>query len=636
VKQLILATAGHVDHGKSALVQALTGTDPDRLPEEKARGITIDLGFAELILAGDDSCEPVHLGLVDVPGHEDFIKNMVAGVGSVDVALLVVAADDGWMPQTEEHLQILTYLGVRHAVVALTKADLAGDIDSCVAAIREKLRGSPFETAPIVTTSIREAASIERLRVALLETCAAIEPPREIGKPRLAVDRAFTLRGVGTVVTGTLTGGSIETGSLVSVQPGGLGARVRTMQSHGREVDKSGPGARVALNLADTSLARARGETGVRRGDVITAPGLGCAATQLDVWLQISSRVSSATAAHRLRSGAMVRLHHGTAHREARVRLLGVEELLPGQAALARLALSAPLFAFCGDRFLVRDSGGRRTLAGGIILDPLPSAELTPEQRTLLQMRAQAPDDLRTLIRTELARDHVREKGELLVQSPWSAEEIDQTIAAVSRAQQISAGGELVADARWWAELTGRARELIDAAHKAQPNRVGLEIAELRAALGPIAPKVADALIVSLCSDGFATIGTCIKRATHAPSLPPALQPVGVRIRAALAAKPLEPPSRKELAVGNASWQVLRFLLEAGEVVEIGPDLVMSAAAVELARERVRRHVQAKGPATASELREALATSRRVIIPLLERFDREGLTRRIGDKRVLR
>ncbi len=284
----IIASAGHVDHGKSALVKALTGIDPDRLPEEKARGITIDLGFAHLELPasapGDSSFQ---LGIVDVPGHEDFVKNMVAGVGSIDLALFVVAADDGWMPQTEEHLQILSYLGVDRAVIALTKIDLIQDERSAVEAIRDKLRNSPFADAPIVPTSIITGRGFDGLKFALAQVLAGTPPPRNIGKPRLPVDRVFTLRGIGTVVTGTLTGGTLQCGQSVAIQPSGKVARIRNIQSHNRDVDLGVPGTRTALNLPDLSVW---GD--VRRGDVVTLAELGGPSEILDVLLEISPRAN--------------------------------------------------------------------------------------------------------------------------------------------------------------------------------------------------------------------------------------------------------------------------------------------------------------------------------------------------------
>src|ERR1700730_101408 len=278
----ILATAGHVDHGKSALVKALTGTDPDRLPEEKARGITIDLGFADLNLAGPAG-EKFQVGVVDVPGHEDFIRNMIAGVGSIDLALLVVAADDGWMPQTEEHLQILTYLGVQRGVIALAKSDL-GRIDITTDEIRIQLRGTAFVASPIVPTSVRTGEGIENLKSAIASELAAMHPQRDFGKPRLFIDRVFTLRGIGTVVTGTLTGGRFHRGQSIIVQPQKLPARIRSIQSHGVELDCAQPGMRTAVNLPDVAVDQ------IKRGDVITDSDL-VASSMIVAQIQRSPRL---------------------------------------------------------------------------------------------------------------------------------------------------------------------------------------------------------------------------------------------------------------------------------------------------------------------------------------------------------
>ncbi|MGH8100123.1 MAG: selenocysteine-specific translation elongation factor, partial [Chthoniobacterales bacterium] len=254
-KHFIIATAGHVDHGKSALVKALTGTDPDRLPEEKARQITIDLGFAELNLPGG-----IHAGIVDVPGHEDFVRNMIAGIGSIDLALFVVAADDGWMPQSEEHLQILTHLGVRRAIIALTKTDLkAIDIE----VIRNRLIDTPFAQSPIIRTSVRTGEGLEDLKSAFAGEFASMQPPRDYGKPRLFIDRVFSLRGIGTVVTGTLTGAELRRGQKIVIQPGNRKTRVRSIQSHRRELESAQPGMRTAINLPDVDVEQ------INRGDVV-------------------------------------------------------------------------------------------------------------------------------------------------------------------------------------------------------------------------------------------------------------------------------------------------------------------------------------------------------------------------------
>ena len=313
-QHFILATAGHVDHGKSALVEALTGIDPDRLPEEKARGITIDLGFAHLELLSTLNPQPstIHLGIVDVPGHEDFVKNMVAGVGSIDLALFVVAADDGCMPQSEEHLQILSYLNVRRAVVALTKIDLAVDEKAVTAQLREQLAASPFAQAPIVPTSVVSGRGLDELKTTLARVLSQTPLPRDIGKPRLPVDRVFTLRGIGTVVTGTLTGGTLRRGQTVVIQPSGMTTRIRSLQNHNRDAEISGPGTRTALNLPDVEGSPTA--AGIRRGDAITLPELGGPVNALDVTLEKSARLigSNAAAARPLKDGSLVRVHHGS------------------------------------------------------------------------------------------------------------------------------------------------------------------------------------------------------------------------------------------------------------------------------------------------------------------------------------
>src|SRR5438552_2895907 len=368
VRNFIVATAGHVDHGKSALVKALTGIDPDRLPEEKARGITIDLGFAHLELPSTLDAQPstFHLGIIDVPGHEDFVKNMVAGVGSIDLALFVVAADDGWMPQTEEHLQILTYLGVTRAVVALTKIDLAGNEEAVATQLRERLANSPFSDAPVVPTSVVTGRGLDDLKRALADVLLSTPPPREIGKPRLPVDRVFTLRGIGTVVTGTLTGGTLHRGQPLIVQPSGKTTRIRAVQNHNHDVDASGPGTRTALNLPDVDA------DAVQRGDVVTLGELGAASDTLDVLLEKSGRLAGTKtgAARPLKDGARVRAHLGSANAPARVHLLDRSPLQPGERALAQIRCETPLFAFAGDRFIVRDWPEQATLAGGLVLDP--------------------------------------------------------------------------------------------------------------------------------------------------------------------------------------------------------------------------------------------------------------------------
>jgi selenocysteine-specific elongation factor len=613
MKHLILATAGHVDHGKTALIKALTGTDTDRLPEEKARGITIELGFAHLQL-GD-----VSLGVIDVPGHEDFVKNMVAGVGSIDLALLVVAADDGWMPQTEEHLQILEYLGVKPAVIALAKCDLATPPND---SIRSQLEGTSFAEASLVPVSVRTGDGLEELKAEIARVCSSIPPQRDIGKPRLAVDRAFTLRGVGLVVTGTLSGGKLRRGDEIVVQPSGQVGRIRAMQSHGSEVVLAEPGMRTALSIPGVEI---------RRGDVITAIAPWNTSEVIDMFVTRSSRLPAN--ARPIKNGAVVRVHHGTAASPARIFFANGEPLGRGQSKIAELRFDAPVFAFAGDRFVLRDSSEQQTLAGAHVLDPDASARRfrSPSQQELLAARAATPDDATVFVRTQLQRDHAVPRRSLLLQSRFSAVEIEGASAEAKIAD------ESVCDPEWWRAVCARAASLIQAEHKAHPNHLGFDLARLREALASDLPsaELFDALIAELCAHGFVRSNDTIRQETHRPSLPGSLQTTASRIRAALATNPFDPPSSKALAPDAAGQQALRFLRETNEIVEITADLVIGRVAVEQMRDKIAGLLRANGGATVSELRQALGSSRRVVVPLLEYFDRTGVTRRVGDKRFL-
>lgn len=640
----IVATAGHVDHGKSALVKALTGTDPDRLPEEQARGITIDLGFAHLELEAPAGAPPgadrLSVGVVDVPGHEDFVKNMVAGVGSIDAALLVVAADDGWMPQTEEHLQILTYLGVTRGVVALTKIDLAeGREDALTAAIRAHLSDSPLAGAPVVPTSVVTARGLDALRDALAGVLAATPPPRDLGKPRLPVDRVFTLKGVGTVVTGTLTGGRIERGQMVAVCPGTHTVRVRGLQSHQAEQEAALPGQRTALNLPDLGLRAGGDPAGLGRGDTITLPALRETTDTVDVLLVRSPRLVGrpVPAARPLKDRTRVRVHSGSADLAATLFLHGGGELAAGGRVLAQIRLEAPACLFGGDRFIVRDWSEQATLAGGVVLDPAGNRKHWQHraQRTLLEARAQAPDDVTVWVSSLLVRDGLAPRAGLLDRSRFGVAEVESALAALEAAGRVVLAGGLAADrARWQGWLEG-AQAAVDEAHRNHPEWPGLPLADLRAWFsGQCALTPAfESLLTALLAEGFLQTGSAIRRRTHRPVLPQRLQAAGDWVRRLLGEKPLDPPSRKELAPDPATREALRFLLESGEAVEVGPDLVLSASAYAAAVAAVKRELGQRGRATVSDLRQALGCTRRIMVPLCEKLDRAGITRRDGDFR---
>ena len=440
-RHYIAATAGHIDHGKSSLVQALTGTDPDRLPEEKRRGITIELGFAHAVLPVPDRDLTLLVGIVDVPGHEDFVKNMVAGVGAVDIALLVVAANEGWMPQTEEHLQIVEYLGARSGVIVLTKADLLPDPAPRVAEIRSAVAGSAFADCPVVPVSALNGTGIDALRLAIGAQLQALAPAPPDGTPRLAVDRAFAVAGAGTVVTGTLSGGALRRGQEVEAWPGGGRARIRAMESFNRSADHAGPATRVALNLAPAGSARAARPP--RRGDLITTPDSVSASDYLDARVCRSPRADAGRAAPLLRDGLRVRMHHGTANVAATVRLEADRArggLAPGAFALARIHLDQTRALLIGDRFVLRDWSQRHTLAGGVVLDPAPRRPLRDRvQRAQLQAVGDAPRDVAAILLARAAADGVVALAELDRLVPAAPAELERTANRPGRERAAAA-----------------------------------------------------------------------------------------------------------------------------------------------------------------------------------------------------
>jgi len=620
-RHFIIATAGHVDHGKSALVKALTGTDPDRLPEEKKRQITIDLGFAALNVNAPNG-DKIHASIVDVPGHEDFVRNMIAGVGSIDLALFVVAADDGWMKQSEEHLQILNYLGVQRAVIALTKSDLGG-IDIVTSQIREQIAGTPFADSPIVPTSARSGTGIEKLVNTLVIQLTRTQPQRDICKPRLFIDRVFTLRGIGTVVTGTLTGGCLRRGQKIVVYPSNLETRIRSIQSHGHELEIAQPGMRTAINLPDLGVDQ------IKRGDVVTLPGRGMPTSTLIVRLEEPPRLSrDGTVAYPVKNGSSIYLHHGTSRVAARIRVRQNGSSEGKKQKIARLKVASPIFAFVGDRFVVRDSSERHTIAGGIVLDPDGDKESLASSVAL--------DNVESLVRATLARRGFARRENLLSKSRFSTDEISQALIKLQQSGEIVFGEHIAANCEFWGQLREQAIGLIDTAHRHSPERGGVDLSELRSALRIQEPELLESLLADLSASDFVRDGSVIGRTSHRAALPAHLQPVEKRIREALTGQPFDPPSRKAIESDPQARQVVRFLIENGEVTELALDVVLLRESFERMKSQVAEFISKNGPASVSELRQALGSSRRIMVPLLERLDRDGVTRRVGDKRCLR
>ena len=662
-RHLVVGTAGHIDHGKTALVKALTGVDTDRLEEEKRRGITIDIGFAPLALGG------VEASVVDVPGHEGFIKNMVAGATGVDLALLVVAADEGVMPQTTEHLAILRFLGLARGVVALTKCDLAPDEAwrALVADdVRDKVAAAFGRAWPVVEVSAVTGLGLDALRAALAEEGASIAARSADDRFRLPVDRAFALAGAGTIVTGTAWSGTAAEGDKLTVLPSGLAARVRSIEAHDRPAPRAVPGRRTALALVGPSHEQ------VARGDVVVS-GEGWRASQaLDVVLTLLPGE-----AKRLKPRLRVRVNHGTAEVLARIALPGApapaaeagEEASgaaggphdepsaagpradPASGLPVRLLLEAPLVARAGDRFVVRSYSPVTTIGGGVVVDPWA------DERVLARARGKQSYPAVPASDADLVELLVRRRGpgglgreELEVAAGLDAARLGAALAtalgtAASAAPASATGNALVeADGRLFAaeEVTGLATRLAESLehyHAEHPLEAGMPVQSWRAAPGRAHEGLLDLAARRLAAEGKIELeGALVRRAGWAPKLQGSTQRLRADLLEALRGADAEPPSVAELSAAHPGTDVpglLRLMAREGAVVPVGKDRFYEAGALARETGRIVTALTDLGSATPAALRERLQRSRKWLIPLLEWCDAQGITRRQGDQRVL-
>ena len=613
-----MATAGHVDHGKSALILRLTGIDPDRLVEEKRRGLTIDLGFAWATLPSGRE-----IGFVDVPGHERFVRNMLAGVGPVRLVMFVVAADEGWKPQSEEHLEIVDVLRAAGGVVALTKADLVDEETLGIAEleVRERLAGTSLEGAPIVACSAVTGLGLDRLAEALDAMVAAAPPPVQDGRVRQFLDRVFSIRGAGTVVTGTLTGGPLLLGDEVEIYPTGRRARVRGLQSHKRSLEAAFPVARVAVNLVGIE------REDLERGDVLGRPGQWRPTSVVEARLRPVRGLD-----HPVSGRGAFKLYAGSAERDARVRFLGTGRLHPDrpEGEFARIRLSGPLVLEPGDRFVLRESGRRVTVAGGVVLDTEPPARPGADVDDRLHRREAA-------LAGDLPGTLVMERG--AIRATDLAALTGRTPAEIESAVRAGA---------WWVgrEVLDGVRSAVASAledfHRDHPLLPGADIAGARAAAAGalerrgrgVDPGLVDAVLDALVRGGLLVReGSEIRLASHRVALEDRSEELDRIVRAVAAGEP-SPPTLSELAAAGFPREIVEAAARAGRLIRVSPDLVLTPEFVRRARDAVGD----AGPEgiTVSALRERLGTSRKYAEPLLEWFDQRGVTRRRGDVRVLR
>ena len=619
----VIGTAGHVDHGKSTLVKALTDIDPDRFPEEKAREMTIDLGFAWMTLPSGRE-----VSIVDVPGHERFIKNMLAGVGAIDLALLIVAADESVMPQTREHIAILDILQITRGLVVVTKTDLVDEeiVELVKAEVEDTLQGTSFEGCPMVGVSAYTGNGMDELQATMDRILDDTDERQDLGRPRLPIDRCFTISGFGTVVTGTLIDGTLTVGQEIELAGSGQRARVRGLQSHKTKVDSTDPGVRLAVNLSGLSKDE------IERGEILTVPGWLKPTRRLDARLRMVKN-----APNPLKHNQGVTFHLFTSEASARVRLLDADRLVAGQEGWVQLLLNEPLPVVKGDFFVIRSS--EDTLGGGQIVDPNPRRRyrrfddevverlMTLDQGTggdiIMSVAEQwGPCDMTTLSqRTNLPREEVSERVAQLT------EEGD----LVTLGDFGSDADAVVYSGQGWAILKSKVASALQLHHTRYPLRQGVPAQEIRSRLDLSQPVYQRALVKLVEEQVVVDERQSLRLPGHEITLTPKMEEEASTYLNSLQKDPYSPPSDQKV-----SQELLNVLIDQGKVVRVTDGVVFDAGAYREMTGRIVRHLKDQGNITVAEARTMFGTSRKYILPLLEHMDQQQITRRTGDERVLR
>ena len=618
----VVGTAGHVDHGKSTLVQALTGIDPDRLQEEKERGMTIDLGFAWLRLPGGNE-----VSIIDVPGHERFVNNMLAGVGGIDLALLVVAADESVMPQTREHLAILDLLQIGRGVVALTKKDLVEEewLELVKSDIEEVLDGTVLNGAPIVPVSGTTGEGLPELVRAIEDQLGDTSPKKDVGRPRLPIDRSFTITGFGTVVTGTLIEGSLEVGQEVQLAVSGRRTRIRGLQTHRQKEERAEPGTRVAANLIGVPHEE------ISRGEVLTIPGWLRPTTAFDVHLRVIP-----DAPRPLRHNMFVTVHTGSSEVIARLRLLEGDKAEPGETTWAQLKLEAPLAIAKGDYFVIRSN--LTTLGGGNIVDTHARRPRRNHRATIDRLAIMERGSDRDILVKTIEMSEPGEFSDLVNRANLSPSIAVAELSAMAAEGLVAKLGDRKIGpgvrfytAAGWTALAERTSKALSSYHRQFPLRQGAPKEELRSRLN-LTPQIFNDALPMLSESGASEEhGSLVRLPAHRPTLSDAQKKAVEAYLRLLDSDPFSPPTD-----GPIDPEVLGLLDEEGRVVKVSETVVFSAEAYRQMVDGITSRIKTHGEITVADVRDLFGTSRKYSLPLMDYLDHRRITRRVGDARVLR
>ena len=622
----VIGTAGHVDHGKSVLVKALTGIDPDRLKEEKEREMTIDLGFAWFTLPSG-----LVVSVIDVPGHEDFIKNMLAGVGGIDAALLVVAADEGVMPQTVEHLAILDLLEVSRGVVALTKVDLVEDeewLELVAADVDRLLKGTTLADSKILPLSAVTGQGIPSLVEELDSLLFETPPRRERGRPRLPIDRAFTLAGFGTVVTGTLIDGRFRAGQEVEILPQRLKSRIRGLQTHQEKIGVAVPGSRVAINLVGV------GKDQLQRGDVVTSPGWLEPTRLIDLRLRMLG-----SAPKPLGHNAPVDFFSGAAQIPAKTRVLGAKAIEPGEEGWVQLVLTRPTALLAHDRFIIRHPSPSLTVGGGTVVDPRPRRRHKRfHPQVIERLEALALGTPQDVLLAAL-EEGPQEMGGLVKDSGLEPEAVEEALERLLEDSRVMALGDsedqLLVSSGWWEGVLSRLVHLIEEYHSRYPLRLGMPREEVKSKLRFPSRLFNDLLGQAVKEGAAAEEGAALKLPGHEVRFTPEEEEAVERLLSKFSQEPYTTPSVADCKA-LLGEELLNALLEQGRLVQVSDNVLFLASTYEVMVERVVEHLKKEGTITLAQVRDLFSTSRKYAQAFLEHLDAQGITRRVGDERVLR
>jgi selenocysteine-specific elongation factor len=639
----VFGTAGHIDHGKTALIYALTSIDTDRLPEEKERGMTIDLGFAWMKLPSGEK-----VGIVDVPGHENLIKNMIAGATGIDAVILVVDANEGWMPQTEEHFQIIDLLDIKYGIIAITKIDLVDQIrlNFVEKQIKERLKNTVLFNAPVVKVSTVKNIGIEQIKSTIQNLILRMKPKKDIGKPRLSIDRVFNIKGSGTVVTGTLIGGALHQGMEATIFPSYKKIRLRSLQAYKEKVEKALPGSRLALNLVGTEKKE------LHRGDIIFGTKQIKAGKNIDVWIQLLPQLKK----YSLTNGSELFFFTGTKEVLAKVILNQKKSFKPGETGFVQLRFKEPLATYLGDRFILRIPSPPKTIGGGLIIDPLAHKHHFKDKDivTLLQKRAKL--NLGELVLIELKKNTLIKKDNFLINSNYADSEIKEVVESLKKQAEIIVTNSWLIDKNYWQEQktkfmnrlnqeyelyplqTGFPLKRLSREYELYPLQTGFPLNKFQSYFYYLKPEIFNKLIGFLINANKIGLEKgIIFLLSRKPKISSQQKVLISKILKILKDNPTNPPNEKTLISQIAGGkEIIDFLIQEGEIVKLSDGILLESKNYDIMKNKLIDFLKINDSISIAQVRELLGISRKYIIPLLNKLDGEKITQRKENVRILK